>query len=1274
MTETPIFKNNETSENLPEGGRRHVRKWMASKLKKWAGRGLAGGLGSTLMALPALAQATDSELDAYQFAESIPGVRSVKLLSNGDLQLKMADGRTLIVAAENVHVLENGAVMIADAAVSEIAEFAATAEAAGAAAAGGGGISGAGAVLGGLGLAGAAAAGGGGGDDSDESPTTVPTYPSLNLAGLQATALNNISANLTAPEGTTSIEVTIGSLTKTIIPDADGNWSLSLTEAEAASLPQGVSTITVVNLDSEGEELSVQNVEFDIDTIPPTVTISAISAGDVLNAAEQGSDLNISGTSDAEDGQVVTVSVNGQTYTGEVATGVWNVSIPPSDLASLPDAATISVTADVSDSAGNPAIQATDSFDTDFTGPSVTLDAVAGGSIDLIDVGSDLVLTGTTTAEDGQIVTVMLDGQEYTGTASGGGWTVTIPVADLTGLSTGTPAAISVSVSDVSGNPAAPVSVSVPVDLTGPSISISPLPVGDIINSAEVGSDLIVSGTTGNVQDGQQVTVTLDGQTYTGTVSGGGWSVTVPSADLSALADGGTFTVTADVSDTDGLNAPQANVGVSKDVTAPSLSIDSFSDGAVMNAAEQGTDLTIIGSTDAEDGQTVSVSLNGQSYTGTVAGGGWSVTVPASDLGALSDGTTINVTADVTDAAGNPAIQASDSFATDFTAPSLAISSLSDGAVMNSAEQGTNLVVTGTSDAADGTLVSIEITRPDGTIDVSGTATVSGGSWSFTASPTALGALQDGVTYNVDASVSDAAGNSTSVNSSFVTDFTAPTISLDPLPTGPELDVVEQGADLAISGTTSAVDGQLVTVNLNGQDYTATVSGGVWTATIPSGDLATLSDGTNYTVTASVQDVSGNPSTDATTSLTTDFRPILNMDPIGVNDALGLGEIQASGLTITGTSIGLGAGQTVDVTLNSGSIGTATVAGDGSWSLTVPASSFTGFDEENMMNFQAQATVSGGSDPLPATDQVVTHAPAAYIITQAGQSGSTITFEIYADSDRDISSGLAVTTQLEFDPSVVTYDTGSDVENSDFDLFLANPTSPTTVSFGGAATSYSDLSQPILTFTMTVQDPTQPIELKLTTEDGGPTQFVLGTGTADTLTGSNIDDVIRGGAGDDTIDISGAGRDVVVFEANPSANGVDTISGFTLGPSADVSDALMFHGLDVTSLRGDGTGVESLNVGDTLGTNTGFVGLQTTLADLSTGTIASAVEGLSGAQAGDEIYVLATDGTDSVLVKVDYSAPDGASVETLAQFEDLSDLSSLTADNILHTDPTGATA
>ncbi|WP_420583943.1 beta strand repeat-containing protein [Ruegeria sp.] len=1271
MTKKPDFTILPADDQSDAERKQNIRQWIDGKMRRWAGRGIAGGLGSTLLALPALAQATIEELYAFQFAETIPGVRSVKLLDSGDVMLKLADGRKVIVAADNVQVLDSGAIMIAEEVVSEISQFSLVEAGA---AAGAGGISGTGALLGGLGLAGAAAAAGGGGGGGDDAPAPAPTYPFLNLADAQSNFLSSARLSMTAPEGAESVEVSIGSLTVTTTPDADGSWSISLTPDQIAGLPQGVQTVSVRSMDENGEELSAETVTFNVDTIPPTLSISGFSDGAVMNASEQSTDLIVTGATNAEDGRVVTVSINGQTYTGAVSGGQWSVTVPAADLNALPDGATINVSADVTDRAGNAGVQADASFDTDFTAPSVTLDPVAGGSIELIDVVSDLTLTGSTTATDGQPVSVSFSGQAYSTTASGGSWSVTIPSADLGGLTTGVPAQINVTVSDPAGNISVPASASVPVDLTGPSIAVSPLSVGAVLNDVETGTDLTIAGSTANVQDGQQITVTLDGQTYFGSVSGDSWSVTVPASDLAALADGGSFTITADVSDTDGLAAPQASVSLDKDVTAPTLSIDTFSDGAVMNAAEQNTDLTISGASTAEDGQIVSVSVNGATYTGAVSGGAWSVTVPAADLAALSDASTITVTADVTDAAGNPAVQASNSFDTDFTAPSVSISTLSDGAVMNAAEQGTDLTVNGTSDAPDGTLITVEIARPDGAIDVSGTATVNSGNWTYTAPSSDLTALQSGISYSVEASVADAAGNSSDATASFNTDFDAPMVSINPLSVGSELDVIEQGTDLTIDGTTDAEDGQTVTVTLNGQTYTGVASSGSWSATVPTADLAALSDSTNYQISAGVTDLAGNTSNPATTSITTDFRPLLSMDSIGANGAISLSDAQASGVTVSGNSVGLSAGQAVDVTLNGNPVGTANVAADGSWSLTVANTAFSGIDAGDDLDFAADATVSGGPDPLTATDENEAYEPAAYVITQAGVSGPTVTFEIYADSDRDISSGLAMTAELGFDPSVVTFDTGSDVENGAFDLFLSNPVSSSAISFAGAATTFTDLSQPLVTFTMTVQDAGQPIELTITTPDGGPTLYQIGTSGADMLLATGGDTFVQGHEGDDTIDVSEAGRDVVIFEADPTTNGMDTITGFTIGPASDITDALRFDGLNVGSLRGDGTGVETLAVGDTIGTNTGVVGLTTELSDLSVNSIETAVENLSGAQAGDEIYVMATDGTDSVLVKVDFAAPNTASVETVAQFSGLDDLSDLSADNILHTDPTGATA
>ncbi|MDM2734144.1 Ig-like domain-containing protein, partial [Citrobacter sp. Ct235] len=79
----------------------------------------------------------------------------------------------------------------------------------------------------------------------------------------------------------------------------------------------------------------------------------------------------------------------------------------------------------------------------------------------------------------------------------------------------------------------------VTVDTAAPSVTVSSVTADDVINAAEQGADLVLSGTTTNVEAGQTVTVMFNGRPYTATVDNNGeWTLTVPSADLSGLTDG----------------------------------------------------------------------------------------------------------------------------------------------------------------------------------------------------------------------------------------------------------------------------------------------------------------------------------------------------------------------------------------------------------------------------------------------------------------------------------------------------------------------------------------------------------------------------------------------------------------------------------------------------------------------------------------------------------------------------------------------------------------
>ncbi|WP_234012841.1 Ig-like domain-containing protein, partial [Cronobacter sakazakii] len=120
------------------------------------------------------------------------------------------------------------------------------------------------------------------------------------------------------------------------------------------------------------------------------------------------------------------------------------------------------------------------------------------------------------------------------------------------------------------------------------------------------------------------------------------------------------------------------------DLPAPTI-VTPFGDGA-LSAADLQQNQTLSGNTGVSgSGQTVTVQIGNQTYT-TTAGtdGGWSVTIPASQLQALPPGQTpIVVTA--TDGAGNSA-SATSSVNIDTTPPALSLYAVTDDGKLNAQE------------------------------------------------------------------------------------------------------------------------------------------------------------------------------------------------------------------------------------------------------------------------------------------------------------------------------------------------------------------------------------------------------------------------------------------------------------------------------------------------------------------------------------------------------------------------------------------------------------
>ncbi|KAE8276837.1 Ig-like domain-containing protein, partial [Enterobacter sp. C6] len=566
--------------------------------------------------------------------------------------------------------------------------------------------------------------------------------------------------------------------------------------------------------------------------------------------------------------------------------------------------------------------------------PGLRVDTVAGDDvINSIEHAQNLIITGSSEGlAAGAALTVTVNGKTYAATVlSDGTWTAAIPAVDVSALNAGT-VTVTVEGQSAAGNPVS-ISHDVKVDLAAVAISIDPIASDDVINAAEKGVDLVLSGSTTNVEENQTVTITFGGKSYTATVdASGNWTATVPSADLGSLKDGDA-SVQVSVTNVNG-NSATAGREFSVDATAPTVSIEIVSDNNIINAAEAQQDLVINGVTNAEAGQTVTVTLNGVDYATTVqANGSWSVTVPSADLGAIADGN-YTVSAAVSDKAGNPA-SADRDVLVDTTVPQLTIHTVSDDDVINSAEHAQALIVTGSvTGAAAGDVVTVTLNGKSytATLDASG-------NWSVGVPAADVTALAAG-DYTITAALTDKAGNSNSATHGVEVNLTAPVLTIDTVSGDDVINNSEKTQDLTISGTASGLAaGAAVTVMLNGKAYSALVDdNGKWTTTVPADQVSQLGEAL-YTVTASATDSVGNNTSTSHTVNVESVLPGVIVNTIAGDDIINAAEL-AAGQTISGKVVNAEAGNTVTVTIGGNSY-TATVQSDLTWSVNVPSDVLT---------------------------------------------------------------------------------------------------------------------------------------------------------------------------------------------------------------------------------------------------------------------------------------------------------------------------------------------
>ncbi|WP_312829569.1 Ig-like domain-containing protein, partial [Pantoea anthophila] len=593
-----------------------------------------------------------------------------------------------------------------------------------------------------------------------------------------ALTLSGDSTNL--PEGSL-ISITIGGLDFSTTTNASGNWTLNLAAGALSGLDDGVTDVVVTGTDAAGNPAQVTAGVEILQAAPDNASFDSTLFGDnIINISEAGVVQLVTGTSDPLPGQTLSVTVGDQNIPLSVtvdASGNWTASLTPEVIASL-GAGEQTLTLTTTDRAGNTSVTtqtfvsaitpiAAPTLDTPFTDGRLNADEAAAGG----------ALSGAVSIDNAASVTVNVNGSVYAAQLSEDGtrWSLALSPALLQSLPDGS-WPVTVTVTDEVGNIAS-TSGSLLVAVNAlPDVTLN-LPFGDgALNAEEALSEQTLSGTTGITGAGQTVSVLISGfngdAPLTATVQDdGSWSLALSPAQLSTFTSGA-HTVTVTATDVAGNSDTTAlSVVTEVAVPVPTFSPDAFGGDGLLNISEAAAGVTLTGTTGsvgANQAASITVDFNGSRYSGVVdSNGNWRVTIPANALSALDDGAQ-TLTVNVVDAAGNSA-SAQLPFTADLSAPQPVLNPDYFGGYVNAADVAGGITLGGTAGVNETVQLTLAGTVYTATADENG-------NWSVPLTTAQLSALADG-TYPVLITATDAAGNSTTLNSAFVLDKTPPVLT-----------------------------------------------------------------------------------------------------------------------------------------------------------------------------------------------------------------------------------------------------------------------------------------------------------------------------------------------------------------------------------------------------------------------------------------------------------------------------------------------------------------
>ncbi|HXH75460.1 MAG TPA: Ig-like domain-containing protein, partial [Bacteriovoracaceae bacterium] len=529
----------------------------------------------------------------------------------------------------------------------------------------------------------------------------------------------------------------------------------------------------------------------------------------------------------------VVVSVGGVGST--VACGAGLTYTTTYDVTTAADSATLSITANHTDAAGNNATQATQSVVKDTSNPTVTI--TTSTTINLANETSYTVSGAC--SEAGQNVVVSVGGVGSTVTCSAGTlvYTTTYNVSAATDSLT---LSITANHSDSNGNPATQATQSVIMDTIAPTVTITTSTTINLANE----TSYTVSGACSEAT--RNVVISVGGVGSTVACSAGTLLYTT-SYNVSAATDSLTLSITANHTDAAGNPATQATQSVVMDTIAPTITITSST---TINNANR-TAYTVTGAC-SEATRNVVISVGGQPSTVACAAGTLDYTTTFDVTGA-SDSLTLSITANHSDAAGNPATQATQSVIKDTSNPTVTITT---STTINLANETSYTVSGACSEAGRNVVVSVG--------GVGSTVTCSAGTLLYTTTFN-VSAATDSLTLSITANHSDSNGNpATQATQSVIMDTIAPTVTITSSTT---INNANKAAYTVTGACSEATRNVVISVGGVGSTVSCAAGTLVYTTTY---NVTGASDSLTLSITANHTDAAGNSATQATQSVVKD--------------------------------------------------------------------------------------------------------------------------------------------------------------------------------------------------------------------------------------------------------------------------------------------------------------------------------------------------------------------------------------------------------------------